>query len=190
MVNGSPPVQDLTAAEWPWQNVWTYKDGPAKIHPLSINGESYDVTFSATFFTEYAHPVPAVSNQGCFTDYHPNQKLQQCFLAECYLLQEPWFTSPNCPDAVSNNWLWILGYLLNTTSTIFPTHDCWQLAPRLLNTTRIILPLTLPHMTHFRLNSGKLCKMSSQHSFRSLTAGTMFHTLLIWVSYWALERSK
>ncbi len=60
-------------------------------------------TFSATVFDDYAHPVSAVSNQGRSTDYHPTQKLQQCFLAECYLLQEPWFTNPNCLDAVSNN---------------------------------------------------------------------------------------
>ncbi len=70
---------------------------------MPINGESYDLTFSATIVSEYAHPVPAVSNQGCFTDYHPHQKLQQCFLAEYYLLQEPWFADPTCLDAVSHN---------------------------------------------------------------------------------------
>jgi hypothetical protein len=70
---------------------------------LTINGESYDLTFSATIVNKYAHPVPAVLNQGRFTDYHPHQKLQQCFLAECYLLQEPWFADPTCLDAVSHN---------------------------------------------------------------------------------------
>jgi hypothetical protein len=83
------PVQDLPAAGRPQQNVGTYKDGPAIICHLPINGESYDLTFSATIISEYAHPVPAVLNQGRFTDYHPHQKLQQCFLVECYLLQEP-----------------------------------------------------------------------------------------------------
>jgi hypothetical protein len=70
---------------------------------LPIDRESYDLTFSATIINKYAHPVPAVSNQGRFTDYHPHQKLQQCFLAECYLLQEPWFADPTCLDAVSHN---------------------------------------------------------------------------------------
>jgi len=49
------------------------------------------------------HPVPAVSNTGRFTDYHPHQKLHQSFLAECNLLQEPWFADPTCRDAVSHN---------------------------------------------------------------------------------------
>jgi hypothetical protein len=70
---------------------------------LPIDGESYDLTFSARIIGEYAHPVPADTNQGCFTDYHPHQKHQQCFLAECYLLQEPWFADPTCLDAVSYN---------------------------------------------------------------------------------------
>ncbi len=72
---------------------------------MPIDGESYDLTFSATIVSEYAHPVPAVSNQGCFTDYYPHQKLQQwqCFLAECYLLQEPLFADPTCLDTVSHN---------------------------------------------------------------------------------------
>ena len=97
------PVQDLTATGQPRRNVGTYKDGPAKIRCLPIDGESYDLTFSATVFDDYAHPVPAVSKHGRFTDYHPTQKLQQCFLAECYLLQEPWFTDRNCLDEVSHN---------------------------------------------------------------------------------------
>ncbi len=97
------PVQDLTAAGRPRQNVGTYKDGPAIICHLPINGESYDLTFSATIISKYAHPVLAVSNQDHFTDYHPHQKLQQCFHAECYLLQEQWFADPTCLDAVSHN---------------------------------------------------------------------------------------
>ncbi len=97
------PIQDLPAAGQPQRNVGTYKDDPAIIRCLPIDGESYDLTFSATIISEYAHPVPAVLNQGRFTDYHFHQKLQQCFLAECYLLQEPWFADPTCLDAVSHN---------------------------------------------------------------------------------------
>jgi hypothetical protein len=97
------PVQDLPAAGQPQQNVGTYKDGLAIIRHLPIDGESYDLTFSATIISKYAHPVPAVSNQGHFTDYHPHQKPQQCFYAECYLLQEPWFAEPTCLDALSHN---------------------------------------------------------------------------------------
>jgi hypothetical protein len=70
---------------------------------LPIKGESYDLTFSATVVSKYAYPVLAILNQGCFTDYHPHQKLQQCFLAKCYLLQEPWFADPTCLGTVSHN---------------------------------------------------------------------------------------
>jgi hypothetical protein len=68
------PVQDLPAAGQPRQNVGTYKDGPAIICRLPIDGESYDLTFSVTIVIKYAHPVPAVPNQGRFTDNHPHQK--------------------------------------------------------------------------------------------------------------------
>jgi hypothetical protein len=70
---------------------------------LPINRESYDLTFSATIINKYAHPVLAVLNQGRFIDYHPHQKLQQFFLAKCYLLQELWFADPTCLDVVSHN---------------------------------------------------------------------------------------
>jgi hypothetical protein len=70
---------------------------------LPIECKSYDFTFTATAYSEYAHPVPAVSNQGCLTEYHPHQKLQQSFLAECNLLQETWFADPACLYRMSNN---------------------------------------------------------------------------------------
>jgi hypothetical protein len=54
------PVQDLPAAGQPQQNVGTYKNGPAIICCLPIDGESYDLTFSATIVSKYAHPVLAV----------------------------------------------------------------------------------------------------------------------------------
>lgn len=40
---------------------------------------------------------------GRFTDYHFHQKIQQSFLAECYLLQETWFADPTWLDTVSHN---------------------------------------------------------------------------------------
>jgi hypothetical protein len=80
------PVQDLTAAGQPQRNVGTYKDGPAIIHRLPINGESYDLTFRATIVSKYAHPVPTVLNQGRFTDYHPIRNSSSVSLrnAICY----------------------------------------------------------------------------------------------------------
>ncbi len=87
-------------------------------------------------------------------------------------------------------WLWILGPLVDSTSIIFPTQDYWQLALSLLNTTKIIFPLTLPRMAHFRLNSGRQCTMSSQLLFANLAVGTMFRTLLTWMSYQALGCSR
>ncbi len=87
---------------WPWRNVGTYKDGPTIIRRLPIEGKSYDYTFTANPHSEYAHPVPAVSNQGHLTEYHPHQKLQQSFLAECFLLQITWFADPACLYTMSN----------------------------------------------------------------------------------------
>ncbi len=104
LLHGSP-VQDLTAAGCPQQNVGTYKDGSAIIHRLPIDGESYDFNYNAIVSNNHfaQHPVPAVANTGRFSDYHPHQKIQQSFLAECYLLQETWFANPTCLDAVSHN---------------------------------------------------------------------------------------
>ncbi len=70
---------------------------------MPIEGESYDFTFTANPHSKYAHPVPAVSNQGCLTEYHLHQKLQQSFLVECYLLQETWFVDPACLYTMSDN---------------------------------------------------------------------------------------
>jgi hypothetical protein len=58
----------IAAGKWqgqqtrPRQNVGTYKDGPAIIRQSPIECKSYDFTFTATAYNEYAHPVPAVSN--------------------------------------------------------------------------------------------------------------------------------
>ena len=37
------------------------------------------------------------------TEYHLQQKLQQIFLAECYLLQDSWFDDPNSLAAMHDN---------------------------------------------------------------------------------------
>ena len=44
------------------QNVGTYKDGPAIIRQLPINGESYDLAFNSHIISAWEHPVPAVAN--------------------------------------------------------------------------------------------------------------------------------
>jgi hypothetical protein len=99
----------IAAEKWqgqqtrPWQNIGTYNDGPAIICQLPIECESYDFTFTATAYSKYAHPVPAVSNRGRLTEYHPHQKLQQSFLSECYLLHETWFADPACLYTMSDN---------------------------------------------------------------------------------------
>jgi hypothetical protein len=35
------------------------------------------------------------------TEYHPQQKLLQHFLAKCYLLQDSWFDDPTCLSVMS-----------------------------------------------------------------------------------------
>ncbi len=84
-------------------NVGTHKNGPAIIRRLPIDGESYDFSFSTTVINEWEHPVPAVANCGRTTKYHPTQKVQQGYLAECYLLQDSWFDNPTCMAALTSN---------------------------------------------------------------------------------------
>ncbi len=46
------PVQDLPPAGRTQQNFGTYKDGPAINHHFPIDGESYDLTLSATIVSK------------------------------------------------------------------------------------------------------------------------------------------
>jgi hypothetical protein len=87
---------NLTSSCKTRQNVGTYKDGPAITHHLPIDNELYKLAHNATLSNVCLHPIPDISNQGFFNDYQPQQKIQQQFLAECYLLQETWFSDPNC----------------------------------------------------------------------------------------------
>ena len=55
--------------------------------------------------SEWEHPVPAVANRGRTSGYHATQKVQQGFLAECFLLQDSWFEDPTCLAAVDSNFI-------------------------------------------------------------------------------------
>ena len=70
----------------PRWNVGTYKDGPKITRRLPIDNESYELAYDATHSNVCFHPIPAISNQGCFNAYHPQQKIQQQLLEECYLM--------------------------------------------------------------------------------------------------------
>jgi len=66
-------AQDISTTGRPkQQNVGRYKDGPAIIRRLPIDGESYYFSFSNTLVCEWEHPVPAVANRGRTSNYHPN----------------------------------------------------------------------------------------------------------------------
>jgi hypothetical protein len=79
----------IATSTCPWQNVGTYKDGPAKIRKFPIDGQSYEFDFSSTIIGAWEHPVPVVANRGRIaTHHHPAQKLHITFLVECYLLQD------------------------------------------------------------------------------------------------------
>ncbi len=96
-INGNENQGDngFTSSGRPHQNVGTYKDSPAITRCLPIDNESYELAYDATLSNVCFHPVPAISNQGRFNAYHPQQKIQQQFSAECYLLQNTWFSDPN-----------------------------------------------------------------------------------------------
>jgi hypothetical protein len=81
----------------PKQNVGMYKDRPAKIRRLPIEGEEYELAFTIDVISDWEHPIPVISNtRRIAKDFHPNQKSQKGFLAECYLLQNAWFEDPTC----------------------------------------------------------------------------------------------
>jgi hypothetical protein len=67
----------------PRQNVGTYKDGPAKIQRLPIDGESYKLAYLVDISFDSIYPVPAISNKASRPlKYYPDKKLQKQFLAE------------------------------------------------------------------------------------------------------------
>jgi hypothetical protein len=77
----------LSASGWPRCNVSSYKQGPAMIGHLPIDGKHYD--FSFLVISEWDQPVPVVTNcANIQTKYHLQQCLHKSFLAECQLLQD------------------------------------------------------------------------------------------------------
>ncbi len=74
-----------------------------KIRRLLIDGESYKLAYNLNPSFDAIHPVPAVSNRANRTsDYHPEQKIQQQYLAERYFLQDRWFDNPSCFSSITN----------------------------------------------------------------------------------------
>ncbi len=74
-IGGVEAPTDNTSGRPRRNNMGTYKDGPAIIRRLPIDGESYDFSLSNTVINEWEHPVPAVGNRGRTTKYHPTQKV-------------------------------------------------------------------------------------------------------------------
>jgi hypothetical protein len=92
----------LSASGRPRCNVGNYKQVPAKIRRLPIDGEQYDFSFSV--IGEWGQPVPVVTNcANVQTKYHPQKRLHKSFLAECYLLQDCWADDPECLHQIYSN---------------------------------------------------------------------------------------
>ncbi len=85
----SPPVADLVEMLVPIRMV------PQSPVAYLFDNELYEFAYDATHSNVCFYPIPAISNQGRFNSYHPQQKIHQQFLAECYLLQDTWFSDPN-----------------------------------------------------------------------------------------------
>ena len=67
-----------------------------------IDGDEYDFSFST--ISEWDQPVPIIANRGNIqTKYHPQQRIQKSFLAECYLLQDCWASNPDCIHQIYSN---------------------------------------------------------------------------------------
>ena len=81
-----------------------YKDRQAKIQRLLIEGKEYELAFTIDVISDWEPPIPVISNTRCIAkDFHPNQKFQKGFLAECYLLQDAWFEDPTCVSQLSDH---------------------------------------------------------------------------------------
>jgi hypothetical protein len=95
VVGDNESIDDVETC--PQQNVGTYKDGPEKIRRLPIDREEYEFAFNVNVISDWERPVPAVSNSRHVPkSFHAQHKLQQGYLAECYLLQNSWFEDPTC----------------------------------------------------------------------------------------------
>jgi hypothetical protein len=93
---------ELSATGRPRRNVGNYRQGPAKIRRLPINGEQYDFSFSV--LNDWERPVSVSANRSNVqANYHPQQRVNKSFLAECYLLQDLWFDNPICLYHLSSN---------------------------------------------------------------------------------------
>ncbi len=58
---GEETAQNGETSTRPQQNVGMYKDGPAIIQQLPIEGESYDLAFNSNIVNDWENPVPAVA---------------------------------------------------------------------------------------------------------------------------------
>jgi hypothetical protein len=92
----------LSATGRPCQNVGNYKQGPAKIRRLLVEGEQYD--FSFLVISEWEQPRSVSKNRSNNqANFYPTQRVNKSFLAECYLLQYTWFDNPSCPQHIYSN---------------------------------------------------------------------------------------
>ena len=95
-------VIDIDAC--PKRNVGTYKDGPAIICCLPIDGEEYEFAFNLNVISDWEKPVPAVSNSRHLPkSFHAQNNTQKGYLAECYLLQDSWFEDLTCVSELSDH---------------------------------------------------------------------------------------
>ena len=106
IANGDHSGNETVAATEarPRRNVGTYKDGPAKIRRLPIDGKEYEFAFNVNVISHWEQPVPAVLNSRHVPkSFHAQHKLQKGYLAECYLLQDSWFEDPTCVSELSDH---------------------------------------------------------------------------------------
>ncbi len=78
-------VSDEVQTKRPQQNVKTWKDGPAIIHKLPIDGESYDFTFNAV-----TDPAASMVLHPGYSTSQPTRSLRKQSLFNCTLLQHCW----------------------------------------------------------------------------------------------------
>jgi hypothetical protein len=77
--NAVPGGDSAVAANGrPRRNIGSYKDGPAKICRLPIDGKSYELAYPTEAPFSCLYPVLAISKKaGRPSNYHPNEKMQK-----------------------------------------------------------------------------------------------------------------
>ena len=165
IANGDHSGNEAVAATEarPRRNVGTYKDGPAKIRRLPIDGEEYEFAFNVNVISDWEQPVPAVLNSVMYQKaFTPNISYKRATLLSVIFYKTRGLrTQLACPNCrIIFEWTRGMGATTFISMTL-STHGSLRLEwclPRSLNTMTTTHRLIRPRTVHSRPNSGRRCE--------------------------------